>query len=219
LKLWIELAIIVAEMKIFPRKIDFFEVFNKCILNLTRTTAQLVDLMENFENVEDKVKRLYELEQEGDLLTHDIMRRLNQTFITPIDREDIHVLAARIDDIVDMIWGGVDRMAVFRIDKPTKDAVHLAKELHATAEVIQKAMKELEAKDYDHVKEHCIEINRMENRIDRTFRNALGELFEDFADNPALIIKWKDVYEHFEEAADKCEDVANILEGIVLKHA
>jgi predicted phosphate transport protein (TIGR00153 family) len=214
-----ELAIIFAVMKIFPRKIDFFEIFNKCISNLVRTTAQLVDLMENFENVEDKVKQLYELEQEGDLLTHDIMRRLNQTFITPIDREDIHVLAARIDDIVDMIWGGVDRMAVFRIDKPTKDAVHLARELHTTAEVIQKAMKELEAKDYDHVKEHCIEINRMENRIDRTFRNALGELFDDFADNPALIIKWKDVYEHFEEAADKCEDVANILEGIVLKHA
>jgi uncharacterized protein Yka (UPF0111/DUF47 family) len=212
-------AIIFFVMKIFPRKIDFFEIFNKCILNLTRTTAQLVDLMENFENVEDKVKQLYELEQEGDLLTHDIMRRLNQTFITPIDREDIHVLAARIDDVIDMIWGGVDRMAVFRINEPTKDAVHLAKELHATAEVIQKAMKELEAKDYDHVKEHCIEINRMENRIDRTFRNALGELFDDFADDPAMIIKWKDVYEHFEEAADKCEDVANILEGIVLKHA
>ena len=196
-----------------------FTFLIECILNLTRTTAQLVDLMENFENVEDKVKKLYELEQEGDMLTHDIMRRLNQTFITPIDREDIHVLAARIDDIIDMIWGGVDRMAVFRIDKPTKDAVHLARELHTTAEVIQKAMKELEAKDYDRVKEHCIEINRMENRIDRTFRNALGELFDDFADDPALIIKWKDVYEHFEEAADKCEDVANILEGIVLKNA
>lgn len=206
-------------MKIFPRKIDFFEIFNKCIVNLTRTTAQLVDLMENFENVEDKVKQLYEYEQEGDMLTHDIMRRLNQTFITPIDREDIHVLASRIDDIIDMIWGAVDRMAVFRIEKPTKEAIHLAKELHATTEVIQKAMKELEAKDYDRVKEHCIEINRMENRIDRIFRNALGELFDDFADDPAMIIKWKDVYEHFEEAADKCEDVANILEGIVLKNA
>jgi predicted phosphate transport protein (TIGR00153 family) len=206
-------------MKIFPRSIDFFEIFDKAVENAARATARLVDLMENFEDVERKVKEIYEIEQEGDIITHDIMRKLNRTFITPIDREDIHSLASRIDDIVDLVWGGVDKMIVFRIERPTHDAVHLAKDLNATTEVIQKAMRELKAKDYDHVKEHCIEINRMENRIDRIFRNALGELFDDFKDNPSMIIKWKDVYEHFEEAADKCEDVANILESIVLKHA
>jgi len=206
-------------MKIFPRSIDFFEIFDKAVENAVRASVCLVNLMENFQDVEVKVKELYEIEQEGDIITHDIMRKLNRTFITPIDREDIHALASRIDDIVDLIWGGVDKMIVFRIDKPTQDAVHLARDLNTTAEVIQKALRELKAKDYDHVKEHCIEINRMENRVDRTFRNALGELFDDFKDNPAMIIKWKDVYEHFEEAADKCEDVANILESIVLKHA
>lgn len=206
-------------MKIFPRRIDFFEIFDKAVENAGRATGRLVELLKDFNNAEEKVKEIYEIEQEGDILTHDIMRKLNRTFITPIDREDIHALAARIDDIVDLIWGGVDRMVVFRIKEPTTEVIHIAEELHATVEFIKKAMKELEAKDYDHVKEHCIEINRMENRIDRIYKNALGELFDDFKDNPALIIKWKDVYEHFEEAADKCEDVANILESIVLKHA
>jgi predicted phosphate transport protein (TIGR00153 family) len=206
-------------MKIFPRKIDFFELFDKAVENATRAASSLVDLMENFTDVENKVKKIYEIEQEGDLITHDIMRKLNQTFITPVDREDIHTLGARIDDIVDLIWGGVDKMVVFRINEPTKDVIHLARDLNETTRVIQKAFKELEAKDYEHVKEHCIEINRMENRIDRIYRNALGELFDDFKDDPAMIIKWKDIYTHFEDAADKCEDVANVLEGIVLKHA
>jgi predicted phosphate transport protein (TIGR00153 family) len=206
-------------MRLFPRNIDFFEIFDKAVDNLSKGTGLLVSLMEDFTDVEDKVKRIYEIEQEGDLLTHDIMRRLNQTFITPIDREDIQELATHIDDILDHIWAAVDKLVVFKIEKPTSDSVHLVKELHETCEVIKKAIRELRLKDYDHVKEHCIEINRMENRIDRTFRNSLGELFDDYRDEPVMIIKWKDIYEHFEEAADKCEDVANILETIVLKHA
>jgi hypothetical protein len=206
-------------MAFFPKKIDFFELFSRAVDNANRATEKLVDLMENFTDVENKVKAIYEIEQEGDIITHDIMRRLNQTFITPLDREDIHMLGARIDDIVDLIWGGVDKMVVFRIAAPTPEAIHLAHDLQETTRVIQKAFRELRNKDYEHVKEHCIEINRLENRVDRTYRNALGELFDDFADNPIMVIKWKDIYLHFEEAADKCEDVANVLEGIVLKHA
>jgi predicted phosphate transport protein (TIGR00153 family) len=206
-------------MAFFPRSVDFFEIFNKAAENATKASALLVDLMEDFTDVERKVKEMYEIEQEGDMLTHDIMRKLNKTFITPIDREDIQALAARIDDIIDLIWGGVDKMIVFKIEKPTKEVIDLARDLNGTTEVVRKAVRELMAKDYAHVQEYCIEINRLENRIDRTYRNALGELFEDFADNPSLIIKWKDIYEHFEESADKCEDVANILESIVLKHA
>jgi len=206
-------------MGLFPKNIDFYEIFERAVENLSKGTSLLVSLMEDFTDVEAKVKSIYEIEQEGDILTHDIMRKLNQTFITPIDREDIQALASRIDDIIDLIWAGVDKFIVFKIDKPTPESVHLAKELHETSEVIKKAIRELRAKDYEHVKEHCIEINRMENRVDRTFRNALGELFDDYKDDPVMIIKWKNIYEHFEEAADKCEDVANILETIVLKHA
>lgn len=205
-------------MKLFPKQIDFFEIFDKAVMNLTRATALLVELMENFDVLDDRVKEIHEVEQEGDLLTHDIMRRLHKTFLTPIDREDIHALACRIDDVLDLIWGGVDRLVVFQIKEPTKAARHLAKDLHSTTVVLQKAMKELRAKDYARVQEHCIEINRLENRIDRTFRDALGQLFEDFTEDPLIIIKWKEVYEHLENASDKCEDVANILEGIVLKH-
>ena len=205
-------------MRIFPKEIDFFEIFDKAASNLTKATSLLVSLMENFDNLEARAKEIYEVEQDGDMLTHDIMKKLNRTFLTPIDREDIHALAARMDDILDLVWGGVDRMIVFKITSPTQEAVELAKDLHRTTEVLQKTIKELRAKNYSHVQEHCIEINRLENRIDRTFRDALGKLFEDIKD-PLLIIKWKDVYEHLENASDRCEDVANVLEGIVLKHA
>ncbi|HYA31651.1 MAG TPA: DUF47 family protein [Thermodesulfovibrionales bacterium] len=205
-------------MKIFPKEIDFFEIFDKAASNLTKATSLLVSLMENFDNLEARAKEIYEVEQDGDMLTHDIMKKLNRSFITPIDREDIHALASRMDDILDLVWGGVDRMIVFKIAAPTREAVELAKDLHQTTEVLQKTIKELRAKNYSHVQEHCIEINRLENRIDRTFRDALGKLFDDMKD-PLLIIKWKEIYEHLEDASDRCEDVANVLEGIVLKNA
>ncbi len=205
-------------MRIFPKEIDFFEIFDKAASNLTKATSLLVSLMENFDNLEARAKEIYEVEQDGDMLTHDIMKKLNRTFITPIDREDIHALASRMDDILDLVWGGVDRMIVFKITEPTPEAVELAKDLNQTTEVLQKTIKELRAKNYSHVQEHCIEINRLENRIDRTFRDALGKLFDDMKD-PLLIIKWKEIYEHLEDASDRCEDVANVLEGIVLKNA
>lgn len=205
-------------MRFFPKEIDFFELFDRAISNLTKATALLVSLMENFDDLPARAKAIHEAEQEGDMLTHDIMRKLNKTFLTPIDREDIHSLASRIDDVLDLIWGGVDRLMVFKIDKPIDASINLARDLHVMTEVMQKAIKELRLKNYAHVQEHCIEINRLENRIDRIFRDALGKLFDDFTD-PLIIIKWKEIYEHLENASDRCEDVANILEGIVLKHA
>lgn len=152
------------------------------------------------------------------MLTHDIMRKLNKTFVTPIDREDLHALASRLDDVLDLIWAAVDRITVFRLTETTKEAIAMAQNLLMTAEVIQKAIKKLKEKNYSHVQEYCIEINRLENRMDRDFRDALGNLFDNIKD-PILIIKWKEVYEHLEDASDRCEDVANIIEGIVLKHA
>lgn len=206
-------------MRIFPKEIDFFEIFERAATNLTKSTSLLVSLMENFDNLEARSKEIYEVEQDGDMLTHDIMKKLNRTFVTPIDREDIHALASSMDDILDLVWGGVDRLLVFKIEKPTKEAIEIAKDLHETTAVLQKTIKELKVKNYSHVQEHCIEINRLENRIDRIFRDALGKLFEDFKDDPMLVIKWKEIYEHLEDASDRCEDVANVLEGIVLKNA
>ncbi len=206
------------DMKFFPKEIDFFEIFDRAALNVTKAATLLVSLMENFDNIEVRAREIYEVEQDGDMLTHDIMKKLNKTFITPIDREDLHALASSLDDVLDLIWGAVDRLSVFKLKEPTKEAVEMSKELLFTAEAIQKAMKKLKEKNYSHVQELCIEINRLENRVDRIFRDALGALFDDMKD-PILIIKWKEIYEHLEDASDKCEDVANVLEAIVLKHA
>ncbi|GAB4484554.1 MAG: DUF47 family protein [Thermodesulfovibrionales bacterium] len=205
-------------MGLFPKEIDFFEIFDRASLNITKAGALLVGLMESYDRIEERAKEIYEVEQEGDVLTHEIMKKLNKTFITPIDREDLHALASSLDDILDLIWGAVDRLIVFKITETTKEAVSMSKDIRETTEVIHKAIHKLKEKQYTHVQDHCIEINRLENRIDRDFRDALGKLFEDFKD-PIMIIKWKEIYEHLEDASDKCEDVANVLESIVLKNA
>ena len=205
-------------MKFFPKEIDFFEIFDRASLNITKAASLLVDLMENFDNLEDRAKEIYEVEQEGDILTHEIMKKLNKTFITPIDREDLYALASRLDDIIDLIWGAVDRLVVFKVKESTKEAISMSKDLLTTTEAIHKAIRKLKEKNYSHVQEYCIEINRLENVVDRDFRDALGRLFDEVKD-PILIIKWKEIYEHLEDASDRCEDVANVLEAIVLKYA
>jgi len=205
-------------MKLFPKEIDFFDIFDKTSLNLTKAATLLVDLMENFDNIEARAKEIHEIEQDSDMLTHDIMKKLNKTFITPIDREDIYALASRLDDVLDLIWSAVDRIAVFKIKESTPEAISMSKNLLTTVEVMHKAMQKLKEKNYAHVQEYCIEINRLENRIDRDFRDALGKLFDEITD-PILIIKWKEIYEHLEDASDRSEDVANVLEAIVLKYA
>jgi len=205
-------------MKIFPKETDFFSIFEKAAANATHAATLIVGIMEHFTNLEAWAREVHELEQEGDVMTHDIIRKLNKTFVTPIDREDIHALASTLDDIVDLIWGAADRLTVFKIKESTKWAITMAKDLLTTVELVEKAIKKLKDKNYNHIQEYCIEINRLENRIDRGFKDALGNLFDEFTD-PILIIKWKEIYEHLEDASDKCEDVANILESIVLKNA
>jgi predicted phosphate transport protein (TIGR00153 family) len=206
-------------MKIFPKKIDFFEYFDNDLKNLSRGTQELVNIFEKFDEFKERASNMQDIEHDGDIITHDIMRQLNSSFLTPIDREDIHALASRIDDVLDEIWSAVERMVVFKFKEPTPQSVQMARDLHRTTLVLQKAFSELRAKDYDHVQEHCIEINRLENKLDRDVREALGALFEDFKDEPLMVIKWKEIYEHLEDAADMCEDVANILESIMLKYA
>jgi len=205
-------------MKFFPKEIDFFEIFDRASVNITKAATLLVSLMENFDNIAIRAKEIHELEQDGDMLTHDIMKKLNKTFITPIDREDLYALASRLDDILDLIWAVADRLTVFKLKESTNEAIVMSKDLLVTAEYVHKAIKKLKEKNYSHVQEYCIEINRLENRIDRIFRDALGKLFDEIKD-PILIIKWKEIYEHLEDASDKCEDVSNVIESIVLKNA
>ena len=204
-------------MRLFTKKQDFFELFDKVAANITNAAKILVAVMEHFTALDSWAKEVHELEEEGDLLTHDIIKKLNKTLTAPIDREDIHALASRLDDIIDFIWGTAQRLAVFKIKESSKDAIIMSKDLLATVELVHKAIKKLKEKDYSKMQEHCIEINRLENKLDRDFRDALGHLFSDIKD-PVLVIKWKDIYEHLEDASDKCEDVADILESIALKN-
>jgi predicted phosphate transport protein (TIGR00153 family) len=193
-------------------------MFDKAARNLNKGAVLLVEMMEDLGRSETKSKEIYEVEQEGDMLTHEVMRRLNKTFITPLDREDIHALISRIDDVLDLIWASADRATLFKIKDSTPEAVELSKCILATTEVITKAVTSLKEKKYSYIQEYCIEINRLENAADKIFREALARLFENTKD-PILVIKWKNIYENLEDATDICEDVANILESIVLKHA
>lgn len=204
--------------KMFPKETDFFSMFAQAGENLKDGGTLLVELMENLSKSEYLAKQIYEIEQQGDMLTHEIMRKLNKTFLTPLDREDIHALVCRIDDVLDLIWTCADRAVLFKLDGINPAAVELSKTLNTMTEVMEKAINSLKNKKYSYIQEFCIEINRLENRADKTFREALAKLFEDEKDS-IQILKWKDIYEHLEDATDACEDVANILEGIVLKHA
>jgi predicted phosphate transport protein (TIGR00153 family) len=205
-------------MRMFPKDRDYFDLFDKVAANISQAATILVAIMEHFTNLDNWAKEVHELEEDGDLLTHDIIKKLNKSFITPIDREDIHALASTLDDILDGIWGTAERLAVFKMKESTKEAVVMAKELLTTVELVHKAIKKLKEKNYAQMQEYCIEINKMENKLDREFRDALGHLFDEIKD-PILVIKWKEIYEHLEDASDKCEDVADILESIAIKNA
>jgi len=205
-------------MKVFSKKQDFFELFDNVSANISQAATILVAIMEHFTNLENWAKEVRELEEDGDLLTHDIIKKLNKTNITPIDREDIHALASTLDDVLDFIWGTAARLAVFKMKESTKEALIMSKELLTTVEIVHKAIKKLKEKNYDQMLQHCVEINEFENKMDRYFRDALGHLFSEIKD-PVLVIKWKEIYEHLENASDKCEDVADILETIAIKNA
>ena len=204
--------------RFLPKETDFFVMFEKAALNLNKGANLLVEMMEDSRSFAVKAKEIYEVEQEGDMLTHEVMRKLNKTFLTPVDREDIHALVSRLDDVLDLIWASADRTTLFKVKESTPEAVELSKNLLVTTEIITKAVSNLKNKKYSYIQEYCIEINRLENAADKIYREALVKLFDDIKD-PILVIEWKDIYEHLEDATDTCEDVANILEGIVLKHA
>jgi len=205
-------------MKVFSKSQDFLELFDKVGANITQAATVLVAIMEHFTNLDNWAKEVHELEEDGDMLTHDIIKKLNKTFVTPFDREDIHALASKLDDILDFIWGTAERLAVFKMKEAREEAVIMSKEILTTVELVHKAIKTLKVKDYARMQEYCVEINKLENKMDRIFRDALGHLFDEMID-PILVIKWKEIYEHLENASDKCEDVADILESIAIKNA
>ncbi len=201
--------------RLIPREEKFFEFFEKAANNILEGARILVQITEEGgANFQERWKRLEELEHVGDKITHQIIRELNRTFITPIDREDIHSLAVALDDVMDLIEASAARMSMYKIKQPTEEAGKLAHVILKSAEEIVKAVSSLER--LDDVMEHCIEINRLENMADEISREAIADLF-DKGHDPMDVIKWKEIYETMETTTDRCEDAANIVESLVLK--
>jgi len=202
-----------------PRDTKFYDLFEQDTRNLVVSAEKLVDLFDNYENVEVKVKELKELEKQGDIVTHEIIARLHRTFVTPIDREDIALLANTLDDVMDFIEAAGRTAFLYGITQPTERARELASIVAKVAYKLDEVMPSLRRRNqFQWILEQCVEINSLENEADDVHHAALAELFHDCTD-PCEIIKWREIYQHMEDATDRGEDVANALEGIVLKHA
>ncbi len=206
-------------MFLLPREESFFELFERAAKNVHEGANQLVELLEKFDDREERAKRIKDTEHAGDKLTHETMERLNRTFITPLDREDIHELVGRLDDVLDLMDTATNRMVLYKIEKPTADAIALARCLkHATAILLEAMPLLRNMKNAKEILQRCVAVHTQENEADKIEQHALAALFEKGHD-PVDIIKWKDIYQDLEAATDRCEDVANVLEGIVLKNA
>jgi predicted phosphate transport protein (TIGR00153 family) len=203
---------------LIPKEMVFFDLFEEAAKNAHEGALALQDLLNDFRDVPAKVKRIKDIEHAGDKITHTTIEKLNQTFITPIDREDIHELICRIDDILDLIDTAVARMHLYKIKEPTDDAKALARVLVDATKIITELLPKMRSMKLSSSLLHCIEIHTKENEGDRIEQHALAALFENGHD-PIFIIKWKDIYEELEASTDRCEDVANVIEGIVLKNA
>jgi predicted phosphate transport protein (TIGR00153 family) len=203
------------KLNLVPQEKEYFRLFSEFAANLDKAAQLLAALMNEFHDPKGTAREMLELEHVGDKIVHDIVRRLNKTFITPLDREDIYDLAATLDEILDSIEAAADMMLLYRIETPTKQAVEQAAVIARQTAVLRVAIDGLEKRKG--LDDHWIEINRLENDGDRLYRDAVAELFD--GDMKCTdIIKWKDIYATLEGAIDQCEDVANILESIVLKN-
>ena len=206
-------------VRFFPREEKFFDYFNEASEKILAGIKLFKEMMQDLSTAAEKTKKIKEVEHEADRITHETISKLHQTFITPIDREFIHSLITRMDDILDLIYAASERVLLFKITTSTAHALSLIDTLERAIIEVTNGVEGLsDLKNSKSVLNTCIEIHSLENEGDMIFRVALSELFNSNF-GPTEIIKWKDIYESFEDAIDKCEDVANILEGIVLENA
>jgi predicted phosphate transport protein (TIGR00153 family) len=200
---------------IAPKDREFFDLFEEAGGNILRAAGLLEEMLLQFPERSELARDILICEQEGDRITHDIIRRLNETFVTPIDREDIHELASALDDVVDYTEEVADYLGLYKIEAPMEQAQQLARVLSECARQISEAMPRL--RGFQDISHYTVEINRLENDGDRITREAIASLFDNGID-PMVVIRWKDIFERLEEAIDATERVANILEGIVIKN-
>lgn len=205
-------------MRFLPRDEKFYDFFEACAKKVVEGAVLLEELFQNYQDVQVKTKRIKHIEHEGDLITHDTIECLNRTFVTPLDREDIHGLITSLDDVLDYIEACAERLFLFKIEKATEEAIQVSGILVRAVKQLEQAVSQLRRlKEADSILKHCAVIDRLENEGDYLNRAAVAKLFEP-NNNPLEVIKWKEIYETMENAIDRCEDVANVLEGIALKN-
>jgi predicted phosphate transport protein (TIGR00153 family) len=203
-------------LRLIPREERFFDMFVEDAANVLKGARLLHAMLRSYEDVEQKAKELFAVEHHGDEISHAIGNRLNTTFVTPFDREDIHALISALDDILDLVEEVADTFILYHIDRPTPEAIEQAGIIVQQCELIHEALTKL--RQFRDLDRYWIEVHRLENEGDRVTRAAVAGLFS--AERPPVdIIKWKDIYALLEDCIDKCEDVANIVEKIAIKHA
>jgi predicted phosphate transport protein (TIGR00153 family) len=201
---------------LISRDRQYFDLFEEAAGNIVRAADLLDQMLRSFPERAELARDILICEQEGDRITHDIIRRLNETFVTPIDREDIYGLASGLDDVVDYTEEVADYLGLYQIEAPMEQAQRLAHVLLQASRQIAEAMPRL--RNFDDISHYTVEVNRLENDGDRITREAIASLFHGGID-PMVVIRWKDIFERLENAIDSTEQVANILEGIVIKNS
>ncbi len=202
---------------LIPREVRFFDLFERQAELIIKAAGLLHELVHNFADARAKAHAIKEIEHQGDQTTHEVVRRLNTTFITPMDREDIHALASRLDDVLDYIEAAAERLVVYRIKEPTSACRAMAEVIISIAHAMDRCIRCLRTTDPG-FHEHAVEVNRLENTADALLRDTLAEMFEQQPD-PIEILKWKEIIETMEIVTDRCEDVVNVIESIILKMA
>jgi Phosphate transport regulator (distant homolog of PhoU) len=203
---------------LIPQDKIFFEMFERQAATVREAAYQLVGLSEDFTNVKEKRHAIELLEHQGDQITHGIYEQLNRTFITPLDPEEISRLASALDDVMDNIDSSAEKMYYYGIDSTDSHMIELAKLIHLSTVEIEGAVKGIRSiKDPRYIEERCIEVNRLENLADDVLAHAVTDLFK--TTDAVGIIKYKDIYENLETATDYCEDVANVLSDIAIRHS
>lgn len=203
-------------LRLIPREESFFDLFEQMALKVKQGSDELLALLRDYVDIDRKTTRVLDIEHEGDEITHEVMKRLNTTFVTPFDREDIHRLASNLDHVLDHVEAAAEFLQLHRIEKPMDQMIALADTLARACDTTAQAMPRLrKMKDLE---SYWVEINRMENEGDRLFRRSLADLFSG-SYKAMDVLKNKDIIEEIEAAIDRLEDVANTIEGIVLKQA
>ena len=206
-------------MRLIPKDEKFYDMFEELACKIEEGGKMFTDILNNYEQSEAKIAKLKEIEHEADIITHRTYEKMHRTFLTPLDREDIYNLVNKMDSVLDMIEAAAVRMQLYKIKKPADEIKELARILNLAIGKIKKIVHALrDKKKSQEILEDCVEINTLENEGDIVLRSAMVDLFEHEKDAIELI-KWKEIFERLEEAIDVCEDVSNIVEGIVLKHA